>query len=46
MAVIHRAVKGGNGAALRAGFAVARGDHVMVQAADMKYEAARISELP
>jgi glycosyltransferase involved in cell wall biosynthesis len=43
--VIHRAVNGGKGAALRAGFAAARGDFVMVQDADMEYDPADVPRL-
>ena len=43
--VIHRDVNGGKGAALRAGFAVATGDYVMVQDADMEYDPADVPRL-
>lgn len=43
--VIHRSVNGGKGAALRAGFAAATGDFVMVQDADMEYDPADVPRL-
>ncbi len=43
--IIHQAVNGGKGSALRAGFDAARGDFVMVQDADMEYDPADVPKL-
>lgn len=43
--VIHQAVNGGKGSALRTGFAAATGDFVMVQDADMEYDPADVPRL-